>query len=103
MIDFISYPFPDSRNVTRSLSDDTLLLVFGDHGMTKNGDHGGDSMDELVGPNHQIVLRDCLDLLLEDSESGKKYDYVVNDLTEFPVEKEVKGKGRKSIPGVKYW
>ena len=26
---------------------DTILLVFGDHGMTRTGDHGGDSEDEL--------------------------------------------------------
>ena len=23
------------------------MLVFGDHGMTKTGDHGGDSLDEV--------------------------------------------------------
>ena len=28
------------------IEDDTLLLVFGDHGMTRSGDHGGDSEDE---------------------------------------------------------
>ncbi|XP_041373818.1 GPI ethanolamine phosphate transferase 3-like [Gigantopelta aegis] len=35
------------RNVTRYLKDDTILFVFGDHGMTNTGDHGGDSDDEL--------------------------------------------------------
>ena len=29
------------------LPDDTILFVLGDHGMTKTGDHGGDSPDEL--------------------------------------------------------
>lgn len=29
-----------------SMSEDTLLVVFGDHGMTSTGDHGGDSRDE---------------------------------------------------------
>lgn len=29
------------------LDDDTILLVMGDHGMTRTGDHGGDSDDEV--------------------------------------------------------
>ena len=29
------------------LDNDTILMVFGDHGMTKSGDHGGDSKDEV--------------------------------------------------------
>ena len=29
------------------LDNDTILMVFGDHGMTRSGDHGGDSEDEL--------------------------------------------------------
>lgn len=29
------------------LENDTLLVVIGDHGMTKNGDHGGDSEPEI--------------------------------------------------------
>ncbi|GFO44729.1 GPI ethanolamine phosphate transferase 3-like [Plakobranchus ocellatus] len=35
------------RNVTRLMQDDTILFVMGDHGMTRTGDHGGDSKDEL--------------------------------------------------------
>ena len=37
-----------SRRVMSSMSNDTVLLVMGDHGMTWNGDHGGDSHDEVV-------------------------------------------------------
>ena len=29
------------------LDKDTILFVFGDHGMTGTGDHGGDSKNEL--------------------------------------------------------
>ena len=29
------------------VDNETVLLVFGDHGMTKTGDHGGDSTDEV--------------------------------------------------------
>lgn len=35
------------RNVTREMTLDTVLFVLGDHGMTRTGDHGGDSQDEL--------------------------------------------------------
>ena len=35
------------RSVIDAISDDTVLFVFGDHGMTMSGDHGGDSHDEL--------------------------------------------------------
>ncbi|XP_070543027.1 GPI ethanolamine phosphate transferase 3-like [Ptychodera flava] len=34
-------------NVIDHMPDDSVLFVFGDHGMTTTGDHGGDSMDEL--------------------------------------------------------
>eukprot|EP01135_Chromosphaera_perkinsii_P005499 Nk52_evm48s352 gene=Nk52_evmTU48s352 len=34
-------------DVMDSLDDDTLLIVFGDHGMTPEGDHGGDSANEV--------------------------------------------------------
>ncbi|XP_068204491.1 GPI ethanolamine phosphate transferase 3 [Palaemon carinicauda] len=36
------------KNVMKTIEDDTLLLVLGDHGMTKTGDHGGDSFDEVT-------------------------------------------------------
>ena len=35
------------RNVTSLMDESTILFVFGDHGMTQTGDHGGDSQDEL--------------------------------------------------------
>jgi len=34
------------EHVFNSMSNDTLLVIFGDHGMTSTGDHGGDSKDE---------------------------------------------------------
>lgn len=34
------------RSVMERLQDDTLLVVLGDHGMTDNGDHGGESQKE---------------------------------------------------------
>ncbi|KAL7063501.1 hypothetical protein AAHC03_02024 [Spirometra sp. Aus1] len=35
------------RNIVPQLSSSDLLVVFGDHGMTLSGDHGGDSAPEL--------------------------------------------------------
>ena len=35
------------RSVIATLDDDTVLFVMGDHGMTRTGDHGGDSDDEV--------------------------------------------------------
>lgn len=29
------------------LEEDTVLFIFGDHGMSNTGDHGGDSKDEI--------------------------------------------------------
>ena len=40
------------EEVAARLPPDTVLLVFGDHGMTAAGDHGGDSQAEL-----QVDLR----------------------------------------------
>uniref|UniRef100_A0A182K121 Uncharacterized protein n=1 Tax=Anopheles christyi TaxID=43041 RepID=A0A182K121_9DIPT len=35
------------RNITERMADGTTLLVIGDHGMTKTGDHGGETEDEV--------------------------------------------------------
>ena len=40
--------FYSFRDVINNLDNDTLLYVFGDHGMTQHGDHGGDSENETT-------------------------------------------------------
>lgn len=35
------------EKIIRNMNSQTLLLVMGDHGMTRSGDHGGDSPDEI--------------------------------------------------------
>ncbi|CAK9803101.1 GPI ethanolamine phosphate transferase 3 [Anthophora plagiata] len=35
------------KEIIESLEDDTVFFVIGDHGMTKTGDHGGDSSNEV--------------------------------------------------------
>ena len=39
----------------------------------------------------QIVIEDCVVVLHESIQNNVQYDYVINDLTEFPVDKTVKG------------
>ena len=36
------------REVVREVGEDTVLFVFGDHGMTTSGDHGGETVDEVT-------------------------------------------------------
>ncbi|EMR10608.1 hypothetical protein PNEG_01311 [Pneumocystis murina B123] len=36
------------RKIMSKLQNDTLLIVLGDHGMDEKGNHGGDSLDEVV-------------------------------------------------------
>ncbi|KTW25620.1 hypothetical protein T552_03480 [Pneumocystis carinii B80] len=36
------------RRIISKLQNDTLLIVLGDHGMDERGNHGGDSLDEVV-------------------------------------------------------
>ncbi|PAA54944.1 hypothetical protein BOX15_Mlig000842g2 [Macrostomum lignano] len=50
-----------------------------------------DALDTLEGPNKKIIIGDCLDHLHECIQSGKKYDYIINDLTEFMINKEERG------------
>lgn len=36
------------EEVVRNVEEDTVLFVFGDHGMTSSGDHGGETQDEVT-------------------------------------------------------
>jgi len=35
------------KDIISALDDDTVLLVYGDHGMTNDGNHGGGTSEEL--------------------------------------------------------
>jgi len=50
-----------------------------------------DALDQYDGVNHRIVLEDCVKVLKDFASRGKKVDFVINDLTEYPVEKSVHG------------
>jgi phosphatidylinositol glycan class O len=42
-------------NVTRDVSEDTLVAVLGDHGMTSDGNHGGASEEEVTAGTRLYV------------------------------------------------
>lgn len=35
------------KDFVKAIDDDTILLLYGDHGMTPDGNHGGDSQNEV--------------------------------------------------------
>ncbi|XP_076820499.1 spermine synthase-like [Clavelina lepadiformis] len=45
----------------------------------------GDSMDFYKGENYEIIEDDCVKYLQKYVEEGKKFDYVINDLTAIPI------------------
>ena len=45
----------------------------------------GDSMDATKGDNFEIIVDDCVKWLKRYAEEGKKFDFVINDLTAIPV------------------
>lgn len=45
----------------------------------------GDSLDKLEGPNYKVIIDDCLKRLDEYKETGKKFDVIINDLTDIPI------------------
>ena len=74
-----------------TLDDDTVLFVMGDHGMTRTGDHGGDSDDEvhaalfvystkpLATCNMQLKVSNCtVTMFVQNSEGwhGKVHVHV---------------------------
>ncbi|KAF9148365.1 mannose-ethanolamine phosphotransferase gpi13 [Linnemannia schmuckeri] len=54
------------EKVFASVSDDTLVLIMGDHGMNGHGDHGGDSDDEVEAGMVIYSKRKLLDASLLD-------------------------------------
>uniref|UniRef100_A0A8W8LY08 PABS domain-containing protein n=1 Tax=Magallana gigas TaxID=29159 RepID=A0A8W8LY08_MAGGI len=51
----------------------------------------GDTLEKWEGANYKIKICDCILELKEALASGTKYDYVINDLTEFSVDKDKYG------------
>lgn len=50
-----------------------------------------DAMDATTGPNYEIIVDDCVKYLESYVVAGKKFDYVINDLTAIPINTEAVG------------
>ncbi|CAG9538977.1 unnamed protein product [Cercopithifilaria johnstoni] len=60
--------------VVDSIDNDTLLLVMGDHGMTENGDHGGDELLEIDAALFMFAKKKLI--FTEPPESVSQVDIV---------------------------
>ncbi|XP_067141111.1 spermine synthase isoform X1 [Centruroides vittatus] len=45
----------------------------------------GDALDQLKGENYEVIVDDCIKIMREYTQKGKKFDYVINDLTDIPI------------------
>jgi len=48
----------------------------------------GSALDSYVGPNHRIMVSDCLVELDKFTADGSKFDYIFGDLTDVPLSLE---------------
>nr|CAB3266410.1 spermine synthase-like [Phallusia mammillata] len=46
----------------------------------------GDSLDKYEGENYKIIVGDCIKYLEEYAREGRKFDYVISDITDVPIE-----------------
>lgn len=56
------------------VDEDTLLVLLGDHGMSEQGDHGGESIEEVMSGVFLHSKRQ-LTIGLEPDDQGNNYDY----------------------------
>lgn len=45
----------------------------------------GNALDQLKGENYEVIIDDCLNIMKDYQQSGKTFDYVINDLTDIPI------------------
>ncbi|ORX44678.1 hypothetical protein BCR36DRAFT_124950 [Piromyces finnis] len=84
------------ENVIEEIDDDTLLVIFGDHGMSTEGDHGGESLDEL---NAGLFLYNKKGFF--DENYNKKYfEEFLKELK--PIEIETENEAFRTIPQIDY-
>ncbi|XP_076815346.1 spermine synthase-like isoform X1 [Clavelina lepadiformis] len=48
----------------------------------------GESLDSYRGENYQIIIGDCIELLRHYVKEGRKFDYVISDITDIPIEEK---------------
>nr|CAG4649410.1 EOG090X07PL [Scapholeberis mucronata] len=74
--------------VTMVEIDETVMKLCSQHLRTACGS----ALDSLTGPNHRIVVGDCLEELDKLLTQSVKFDYVFSDLTDIPVSTEPQNK-----------
>lgn len=47
----------------------------------------GDALDNLEGPNHQVIVGDCVEYLKRYVAENRIFDCIINDLTDLPLSK----------------
>ncbi|RKP15498.1 alkaline-phosphatase-like protein, partial [Piptocephalis cylindrospora] len=60
-------------DILASIDNDTIVFIFGDHGMDGKGDHGGDSRSELEAALFIYSGRDL-------DERGEEFDHLLRDM-----------------------
>nr|CAG4649158.1 EOG090X02H9 [Scapholeberis mucronata] len=71
-----------------TMIDETVMKLCSQHLRTACGS----ALDSLTGPNHRIVVGDCLEELDKLLTQSVKFDYVFSDLTDIPVSTEPQNK-----------
>jgi len=84
------------EKVIEDIDDDTLLIVFGDHGMTEEGDHGGETENEL---NAGLFFYNKKGLINENSDK-KFFENFINELK--PIEIETEHEIYRTIPQIDF-
>lgn len=64
------------RELIDAVDDSTLLVVMGDHGMNPQGDHGGDSVEELEAALFMYSKRETFHTDLDNAMSVAQIDFV---------------------------
>jgi len=84
------------QNVLEEIDDDTLLIIFGDHGMTTEGDHGGESNNELNAGLFAYNKKGIFD----KNYNKEFFEKFMSDLKE--IEIETKDEAFRTIPQIDY-
>ncbi|CAL8105335.1 unnamed protein product [Orchesella dallaii] len=51
----------------------------------------GDTLDSYIGKNYKIIVGDCIKYIEKCVFQGKKFDYVISDLTDIPISETPQG------------
>jgi len=84
------------ENVLEEIDDDTLLIIYGDHGMSTEGDHGGESANELNAGLFFYSKKG----FFNNNYDKEYFEKFLKDLK--PIEIETKDEEFRTIPQIDY-